>query len=38
MIWITYLKRAAYCEHWHYYYTYTRRTKKNFSTKNINEA
>jgi hypothetical protein len=35
MIWITYLKRAAYYKHQHYHYTYTRKTKNNFSTKNI---
>ncbi len=38
VIWITYLKRVAYCEHWHYHYTYIRGTKNNFLTRNLNKA
>jgi hypothetical protein len=38
MIQIAYLKRVAYYEHQYYHYTYTRGTKNNFSTRNLNEA
>jgi hypothetical protein len=38
MIQITCLKKAVYCEHWHYHYTYTRGTKNNVLTRNLNEV
>jgi hypothetical protein len=38
MIQITYLKKAAYCEHRHYHYIYTGGTKNNFLERNLKEA
>jgi hypothetical protein len=34
---ITYLMKAAFCEHRHYHYTYTKGTNNNFLMRNLNK-